>query len=87
MLFCASMRTTVTIDDAVEKQLRKYAGQRSLKFKQALNEVLRKGLANAANQEKTRPYKTKPKKVGLKPGLSYDNVAELLEQVEGPNHK
>ena len=87
MLLLKVMRTTVTIDDGVDKQLRQYAGKHSLKFKQALNEVLRKGLAEANKPQKTKPYKTKPKKVGLKPGLSYDNVAELLEQVEGPTYR
>ena len=81
------MRTTVTIDDAVEKQLRQYAGKHSLKFKQALNEILRKGLAESNKQQKAKAYKTKPKKVGLRPGLSYDNVAELLEVSEGPDYK
>lgn len=85
MLFINSMRTTVTIDDTVEKRLRQYAGKHSLKFKQALNEVLRKGLAEANKPQTTKPYKTKPKMVGLKSGLNYDNVAELIEQVEGPS--
>ena len=84
MLFIGVMRTTVTIEDGLEKQLRQYAGKHSLKFKQALNEVLRKGLAETNRPRKTKVYKTRPKKIGLKPGLNYDNVAELLEQVEGP---
>ncbi|MHB8418929.1 MAG: hypothetical protein ACYDCL_12700 [Myxococcales bacterium] len=25
--------------------------------------------------------------MGLKPGLSYDRIAELLEQIEGPSHR
>jgi hypothetical protein len=25
--------------------------------------------------------------MGTRPGLNYDNVGELLEQVEGPGHK
>jgi len=71
----------------VERQLRRYAGKHSLKFKQALNEILRKGLAEAEKKQKAKSYKTQPKRVGLKPGLSYDNVGELLEQVEGPLHQ
>ncbi len=87
MLSCFFMRTTVTIDDTVEKRLRRYAGRNSLRFKQALNEILRKGLNQVEGQPKTKNYRTKAKKVGLKAGLSYDNVAELLEQVEGPQYK
>jgi hypothetical protein len=28
-----------------------------------------------------------PRKLGLPPGLSYDNVEELLEALEGATHK
>ena len=81
------MRTTVTLDDALEDRLRKYASDHSIKFKKALNDILKKGLDQTEVAEVAAPYKTKPKKVGLRKGPSYDNVNELLEQVEGPKHK
>ena len=81
------MRTTVTLDDALEDRLRKYASDHSIKFKKALNDVLKKGLDQTEVAESAIPYRTKAKKVGLREGLSYDNVHELIEQVEGPNHK
>jgi len=30
-----------------------------------------------------KPFKVRPKAMGLKPGYSYDRVWELIEQVEG----
>ena len=81
------MRTTVTIDSPVERELRAYAGRHGTNFKKALNDLLRKGLLAAEKEGATRPYATKPKKVGLKPGLSYDNVSELLERVEGADYR
>lgn len=81
------MRTTVTIDDTVERELRAYAGRHGTNFKKALNDVLRRGLAVAENDLTAKPFATSPKKVGLRAGLSYDNVSELLERVEGASYR
>lgn len=78
------MRTTLDIDEAVGKRLRAYATAHSLQLKEAVNELLRKGLSESSRRSRAKPYRTKPKDVGLQPGLSYDNVAELLEAAEGP---
>ena len=32
-------------------------------------------------------FVVKPKDVGLRAGLSYDNVEELIEYAEGPDHR
>jgi hypothetical protein len=55
-------------------------------FKQIVNRSLRNGLS-AANAPQRRQYKVHPRALGLPAGLSYDNVAELLEAMEGPAHK
>ena len=34
-----------------------------------------------------RPFIVKPLDLGLPPGLTYDNVEELLEAIEGPEHR
>ena len=81
------MRTTVTLNDELENRLRSYANEHSLKFKQALNDILSIGLEQIQRRKAPNPYQTEPKRVGLKNGLNYDNVAELLEQVEGPDYR
>ena len=78
------MRTTVTLNEAVEQDLREYAARRGIKFKRALNDLLREGLRGSERAKRVKPYRSKPKAIGLRPGLSYDNVGELLEQIEGP---
>ena len=48
---------------------------------------LRIGL-NARKQANTmEPFKITGKPMGLKPGLSLDNIGELLDQTEGFQHK
>ena len=81
------MRTTVTLDDKLELRLRKFAGEHNLRFKTAINEILSKGLDFLERPQSRKIYKGNPKKVGLREGLSYDNVSELLELVEGPLYK
>jgi hypothetical protein len=55
-------------------------------FKQAVNHFLRRGLTSS-KQPATKPFKITPRDLGLPPGLSYDNIGELIEMVEGPYHK
>jgi len=53
-----------------------------------VNETLRRGLANRRVAAAQRAFKVSARDLGdLRPGLSLDNVAELIEQVEGPLHR
>ena len=81
------MRTTVTLDDPLEKRLRSYASAHEMRFKQVLNEALQHGLDLLENPKPITAYKTKGKKVGLRGGLSFDGVSGLLEHLEGPHYK
>jgi hypothetical protein len=44
------------------------------------------GLMASKEQTKKR-FVVTPRPLGLPPGLSYDNVEELIEALEGPTHK
>ncbi|MGC9973248.1 MAG: hypothetical protein ABSE56_21950 [Bryobacteraceae bacterium] len=41
----------------------------------------------ASGQRIRKPFRVTPRQLGLPPGLSYDNVKELLEALEGAAHK
>jgi hypothetical protein len=56
-------------------------------FKETVNELLRLGLTLRGGRATAKPFKVKPQPMGLRPGLSYDNVGELLERLEGPLHR
>ena len=83
------MRTTLTLDNDVIAKLKEKALLTGQSFKGIVNETLRLGLLSQKNLNQTslKPFKIKTRSLGIKPGYSYDNVAELLEQAEGPQYK
>ena len=82
------MRTTLTIDDDIASKLHAYSMHTGKSFKGVVNEVLRTGLlSQKQTQTLLKPFKVKARALGIKPGYSYDNVYELLEQLEGPGYK
>jgi hypothetical protein len=78
------MRTTLTLDDDVAAKLKAEARRTGRPLRDVVNDTLRRGLASQRATGPRKPFKVKARDLGLKPGLSLDNVAELLNQVEGP---
>ncbi len=81
------MRTTLTLDEDVAAKLKAEVRKSGKPFKAIVNETLRDGLARPKAGAKLPPFKVKARNLGLRPGLSYDNIGLLLEQIEGPLHK
>lgn len=74
------MRTTLTLDDDLAERAKRLAARRGKSFKSVINEMLRFGLDLAENPP-ARRYRTKARDLGLRPGVSLDNVQELLAQL------
>jgi hypothetical protein len=82
------VRTTLTLDDDVAAKLRSEARRSGRSFRDVVNEAIRRGLATRETTESVEQFKVETRDLGaLRPGLSLDNVAELLEIVEGPQHR
>ena len=81
------MRTTLTLDEDVAQRTKKLASKLKKPFKVVLNEALRKGLDQFEKPQKRKEYRTIPHEMGLKEGLSFDNIQELLSQVEGESRR
>ena len=77
----------MTLDKDVYDRARDFSKARGIPFRQALNELVRQGLVAEAAPRPTEPFKIKPFRLGLRPGLSYDNIEALLEYGEGPFHR
>lgn len=82
------MRTTLTLEDDVAARLKAEARRSGRPFREIVNDALRRGLATRRADARRPAFKVNARDLGeLKPGLSLDNVAELLEQVEGSLHR
>ena len=81
------MRTTITIDDDVIDTARSVAEKLHAPFRRVVNEALRAGLQAVKEPAQSRPYHTRPRKLGLRAGRSLDNIQELLAQIEGEDHR
>lgn len=81
------MRTTLTLDDDVSAKLEIEVRRSGRSFKEVVNDLLRIALRARRERERRRPFRVEPRALGLRPGLEYDRVGDLLEQVEGPLHR
>jgi adenine C2-methylase RlmN of 23S rRNA A2503 and tRNA A37 len=81
------MRTTLTIDDDVAAQLKRLRRQRDLKFRELVNEALRRGLRDMTGGPRGREVlRTRTFDMG-KPLINIDNVAEALAHLESEGFK
>jgi hypothetical protein len=81
------MRTTLTLDPDIAAKARQGAAKLRRPFKEVVNAALRIGLDEVLKPSPAKTYRTKPHSMGLRPGLSYDNIAELLEVAEGERQR
>jgi hypothetical protein len=77
------MRTTITLEDDVAQKTREAAAKLGRSLKQIVNEALRTWLELQKRPAEGKPFRTQPRPMGVKPGLSLDNVQELLSAAEG----
>ncbi len=83
-----SIRTTVTLDEDVVERLKQESRSRGIPFRQALNEILRSGLA----ADQSAPFARRvpaiaAKHMGTMPGINYNSIEGLLEIGEGDAHR
>ena len=82
------MRTTLTLDEDVARKLQGEARRSGRSFKETVNSALRHALNEARQASSEGPFRVEARDLGrLRPGLSLDNVGDLLEEVEGPLHR
>ena len=82
------MRTTLTLDEDVAAKLRAESRRAGRPFREIVNETLRRGLASRRVTSQRQIFKITARDLGnLRPGLSLDNIAELIDQIEGPVHR
>jgi predicted CopG family antitoxin len=82
------VRTTLTLDDDVAVKLKAESRRGGRSFREVVNEALRRGLVDRRMATRVPAFAVSARDLGdLKPGLSLDNIAELIERVESPLHR
>jgi hypothetical protein len=82
------MRTTLTLDEDVAAKLKAEARRAGRPFREIVNETLRHGLASRRTGARRQAFRITARDLGdLKPGLSLDNIAELIDNIEGSLHR
>ncbi len=82
------MRTTLTLDDDVAAKLKALTRRTGRAFRDVVNDALRRGLAQAAPARARTPFRVQARDLGRqRPGITLDNIAEVLDQIEGPSHR
>jgi hypothetical protein len=82
------MRTTLTLDDDVAAKLKADSRRAGRPFREIVNEMLRRGLASQSNPTRREAFKVTARDLGeIKPGISLDNIAEVIEQADGSFHR
>jgi hypothetical protein len=83
------VRTTLTLDPDVSSRLKAEMRRSGKPFKEVVNEALRLAFARKSREHTAvAPFEIRPRDLGaLRPGLSLDNIGDLLDAAEGPAHR
>ena len=77
-----SMRTTLTIDDDLAKELREKAHQTGSSFKDVVNKAIRAGLTHIDKPKRIKAYKCKTYSLGYPPREDLDHALNLADRLE-----
>ena len=77
------MRTTLTLDEDVARQLQQETRKSGKSFKEAVNHFLRLGLS-AGRKPQRKPFVVTPRNLGLP---DFDKVEQIIDFLEGPLHR
>lgn len=77
----------MTLDPDVAAKAKEGAAKLGKPFKEVINAALRLGLEQVLRPPTSKPYRTQARPLGLRRGLSYDNVSELLVRAEGEDYR
>jgi len=76
------MRTTVTLDEDVERLLREAMHRSRCGFKETLNAAIRTGLGRKTARTGRAPFVVKARPMGLRPGLDPASLNKLADEFE-----
>jgi hypothetical protein len=76
------MRTTLTLDDELARELKRIAHRTETPFKDVVDRVLRAGIAMLDRTPRRRPPPARTFKMGVPVGVDLDKALRLSSQLE-----
>jgi predicted DNA-binding ribbon-helix-helix protein len=77
------MRTTLTIEDRIARDLKQIAHRSGKPFKVVVNETLQAGLAASQERPKAKRYRLRPASLGgVRTGIDLDKALALADSLE-----
>lgn len=78
------MRTTLTLDDDLAKELDRAARRAGRSFKEVVNEAIRRGLAigDRPTTPERQAFEVRPEACGALPGIDPLRLNQLVDQLE-----
>lgn len=77
----------MTIDEDVALLLKQQLRRSGEPLKQTVNRLLRSGLQSAVAPARPKPFVVQARDIGLPKEWTSGSVSELIEMLEGPNHR
>ena len=77
-----SHRTTLTLDDDVVSNLDREVRRSGRPYRAVVNDALRRGLESESPD--LPPFRAEARPMGLRPGVQLDDIAGLLDLLDGP---
>jgi hypothetical protein len=78
------VRTTLTLDEDVARKLKRRVRETGKTFKDVVNEALRQSLLEGHSVKPQKGFVIPVLEYGPKPGVDYDNIGKLLDEMEEP---
>ena len=75
------MRTTLTLDPDVARDLKVRMAENKLSLKRAVNQALRAGLASQGRERRVK-LTVEPHSCQFKPGIDLDKLNQLVDELE-----
>lgn len=77
------MRTTLTLDDELARELKRIARQTDRSFKEVVNATLERGLGRGEKPEAALPpFRVEAKACGFRPGVDVYRLNQLDDELE-----
>ena len=78
------MRTTLTLEPAVAREIRKRMSAERMTMKSVINDALREGLKVLASEREKKDFrfKVKPHDFGFRPGIDLNKLNQFADDLE-----